>query len=216
MKLIGLKCPSCGAKFEVNSSLEKFTCNYCGTTTLLDKEEIIIKHLSSELETKLNEIDEYYENGNETKARELALELIKKYPSNKKLIDFLDKTKNLQPIMNYNSKLDISHFFSVIWLISFVVLAVGANWDLISDGVGSVISIIFFISLIGTFAFYPYKGIVENKKLEVKEAKVELDDELLDKEQKEKKEGSIYTFLIFTIWSAIIIVFFILIGLLYE
>jgi DNA-directed RNA polymerase subunit RPC12/RpoP len=36
MKLVPAKCPSCGADIEVNKSLEKTICQYCGTTVLID------------------------------------------------------------------------------------------------------------------------------------------------------------------------------------
>jgi len=38
MKLIELKCKNCGAKLEVNSELDKFTCNFCGTENFIDDE----------------------------------------------------------------------------------------------------------------------------------------------------------------------------------
>ena len=38
MKLITLNCPKCGSRLDVNEDLKSFTCNYCGTTTLIDDE----------------------------------------------------------------------------------------------------------------------------------------------------------------------------------
>lgn len=44
MKLIKLKCPSCGSNLEINKELKSFTCNYCGTTSLVDDEVIKVEH----------------------------------------------------------------------------------------------------------------------------------------------------------------------------
>ena len=44
MKLIELKCPSCGSNLKVNKELKTFTCNFCGTTTLLDDEVVRVEH----------------------------------------------------------------------------------------------------------------------------------------------------------------------------
>lgn len=35
IKLQAAKCPQCGADIEVNESLEKTICQYCGTTILI-------------------------------------------------------------------------------------------------------------------------------------------------------------------------------------
>ncbi len=44
MKLVKLKCPSCGSNLEINKELKAFTCNYCGTTTMVDDEIIKVEH----------------------------------------------------------------------------------------------------------------------------------------------------------------------------
>ena len=66
MKLVDLKCPSCGAKLRVNSELEEATCNYCGSKFLVEdenetKEERIIKAIGKEKEKdrKYYSSDEY-------------------------------------------------------------------------------------------------------------------------------------------------------------
>ena len=43
MKLIKLKCESCGAILEVNSELDKVTCIFCGNEQLIDDEATTLK-----------------------------------------------------------------------------------------------------------------------------------------------------------------------------
>lgn len=43
MKLIDLKCPSCGADLKVNEELHRCTCNYCGHEILIDDEKKEVK-----------------------------------------------------------------------------------------------------------------------------------------------------------------------------
>lgn len=43
MKLISLTCPNCGAKLEVDASLGKAYCQYCGAQVLIDEEKRNIK-----------------------------------------------------------------------------------------------------------------------------------------------------------------------------
>lgn len=38
MKLITLKCPECGATFNLDGSRKEYFCTYCGTKILLDEE----------------------------------------------------------------------------------------------------------------------------------------------------------------------------------
>lgn len=38
MQLIKTKCPNCGAELEINAELKQATCNYCGSTFLIDDE----------------------------------------------------------------------------------------------------------------------------------------------------------------------------------
>lgn len=93
MKLISLKCPSCGAKLEVNGDLDEYTCNYCGVTTLLDDEIITVKHVESKFNTEFENVNDYYKNGNYLKAYNLAIDLLEEYPKNKKLRDIFYKCK---------------------------------------------------------------------------------------------------------------------------
>ena len=39
MRLIKLICPTCGAKLEIDASLQKAFCQYCGTQLLVDDEK---------------------------------------------------------------------------------------------------------------------------------------------------------------------------------
>ena len=90
MKLLKLVCPSCGAKLEVNSNLEKFTCNYCGVTSLLDEESITVKNINSKLSNCINELKEYFDNGNYQKCYDLANKYLIEYPNNKKIKKYID------------------------------------------------------------------------------------------------------------------------------
>ncbi|MBR2138331.1 MAG: hypothetical protein IJ966_03420 [Bacilli bacterium] len=45
MKLIKMKCESCGATLDVNKNLEKITCNYCGAEILIDDEATKVKRV---------------------------------------------------------------------------------------------------------------------------------------------------------------------------
>lgn len=53
MKLVSIKCPSCGASAEVDEYTKSFTCIYCKTTSLIEKEE----RNSSYNETKMNKAE---------------------------------------------------------------------------------------------------------------------------------------------------------------
>ena len=81
MKLLQLKCPSCGSKIEVSDALEKFTCNFCGLTTLIDKEILKVEHTikSGEKDELFKKIDAYVKLGEFKKAEVLCDELKEKY-----------------------------------------------------------------------------------------------------------------------------------------
>ncbi len=104
MKLIKLECPNCKSILEVNEEMKKFTCNYCGTTTLLDDEIIRVKHYNSRLDDILNEIEEYYDNGNDEKCIELTNKYIVEYPSNAKLKKFRFNSVKKVIKKNYSSE----------------------------------------------------------------------------------------------------------------
>ena len=44
MKLLQIKCPSCGANLKPKENTKEITCNYCGTTTVIDDEIIKVEH----------------------------------------------------------------------------------------------------------------------------------------------------------------------------
>ena len=92
MKLIQLKCPSCGSKLDVNPELDKYTCNYCGVTTVLDDESVTIKNVSSKLQNHIMDIKEYFENGNYKKSYALSKQLLEEYPKNKELKYYFEKS----------------------------------------------------------------------------------------------------------------------------
>lgn len=128
MKLIKLNCPNCNSVLEVNEEMKQFTCNYCGTTTLLDDEIIKVKHISSNLTNLLADIEDYYDNGNYLKCYEMANELIKEYPKNKKLLSYLcdkkilkalDEKKIIDEISEIKEQFDSAGFFSPLYNYSF-------------------------------------------------------------------------------------------------
>lgn len=44
MRIVQLKCPSCGSSLQVEDSLETFFCQYCGQRIILaDQDEYIVK-----------------------------------------------------------------------------------------------------------------------------------------------------------------------------
>ena len=102
MKLVKLECPNCKSVLEVNEEMKKFTCNYCGTTTLLDDEVIRVKHYNSKLDNILNEIEEYYDNGNYEKCYDLTIKALYEYPNNKKLLNYKNKKELLMIKQQYN------------------------------------------------------------------------------------------------------------------
>ncbi len=88
MKLVKLECPNCNAKLEGSSDLKQFTCNYCGTTTVLDDEKVTVNSVSSKLKNSIEDLKDYYENGNYDAAIELACSLIDEYPNNKEIQEY--------------------------------------------------------------------------------------------------------------------------------
>ena len=81
MKLLQLKCPSCGAKLSVSNHLKSYTCNFCGVTTLLDDEIIRVEHHINnvEMEEIFKKIDGYIKLSDFESARSISDELIEKY-----------------------------------------------------------------------------------------------------------------------------------------
>ena len=83
MKLISVKCPSCGSNLKIKNNVSKMKCEYCGANVILDDEVVKVKHIidgqiSEEqefrnAETKLNKFKKYNESYEE------YLKLSKKY-----------------------------------------------------------------------------------------------------------------------------------------
>ena len=83
MKIIQLKCPSCGASLEAEDNLEKFYCKYCGAKIVLaeqDKAVIGAKVFKDFLA--------YRERNAERKAEEKRLKLEKEKEEQKHLLIF--------------------------------------------------------------------------------------------------------------------------------
>ena len=84
MKIIQLKCPSCGASLEAEDNLEKFYCKYCGAKIVLaeqDKAVIGAKVFKDFLA--------YRERNAERRAEEKRQELEKEREENKRNDRFL-------------------------------------------------------------------------------------------------------------------------------
>lgn len=114
MKLISLKCPSCGSKLDVNSELNSYTCNFCGTTTLLDDEKSKTVNITSKLQNGLNEIKEYYDNKNYRKAYFIAASLLREYPGNKELRNYHEKlNKILYKSIQYENAMGLIDYMKV-------------------------------------------------------------------------------------------------------
>ena len=61
MKLISLKCPTCGAKLEVSDNAREVKCEYCGITSVIDDEVVKVEHhfKDDSLETKFENAEAY-------------------------------------------------------------------------------------------------------------------------------------------------------------
>lgn len=81
MKLLQLRCPSCGAKLSVSSQLKSFTCNFCRTTTLLDDEIIRVEHFINNVEKDeiYKKVEAYIKLNKFDAAIKLCEEMIEKY-----------------------------------------------------------------------------------------------------------------------------------------
>ena len=45
MKLISVKCPSCGSNLKIKNKVSKMKCEYCGANVILDDEVVKVKHI---------------------------------------------------------------------------------------------------------------------------------------------------------------------------
>lgn len=59
MKVISLKCPDCGATFDLDKEREVCFCSYCGHKILLDKEQQEITYRTID-EAKIKELEYTY------------------------------------------------------------------------------------------------------------------------------------------------------------
>lgn len=82
MKIIQLKCPSCGANLKVSDKLKSYTCNFCGATSILDNEVIKIEHtfINPEVDELYKKLDGYIKINNKEKMNELIDQVIDKRP----------------------------------------------------------------------------------------------------------------------------------------
>lgn len=82
MKLVQLKCPSCGSELKIRKDSDKAKCEFCGITTIIDDEKIVVEH-----QIKNNNLDIMYENAF------IYLNKLKKYKEAKKIFLKLSKIK---------------------------------------------------------------------------------------------------------------------------
>ena len=82
MKLLQLKCPTCGAKLEVSDQLKSFTCNYCGQVTMLDDEIIKVEHkiIGNDKNEAFQRVEGFFKLKYYDQALKLSFELTDKYP----------------------------------------------------------------------------------------------------------------------------------------
>ena len=89
MKLITIKCPSCGAKLQINNLTKKTKCEYCDNEIILDDNTLNVKHLMAgqiteeqefiNAETNLNKLKNYQDSYN------TYLSLSKRYVDRKEI-----------------------------------------------------------------------------------------------------------------------------------
>ena len=71
MKVINLKCSSCGSSLEVPDSKQQCKCSYCGAVVLIQKPETETKNKVLPLNKLLSRTAKLEGDGNEYKAMEL-------------------------------------------------------------------------------------------------------------------------------------------------
>ena len=49
MKLVSIKCPSCGADLEINAEAKQAFCTYCGTKVFVDDEVQHVQYDNAEV-----------------------------------------------------------------------------------------------------------------------------------------------------------------------
>ena len=88
MKLIKMKCENCGATLDVNKSLERIVCNYCGAEIIIDDDATKLKRIE---EAKLKARKDNFEQ--ELKERNDLLEQELKEKKNKEELNAGEKFK---------------------------------------------------------------------------------------------------------------------------
>ena len=93
MKLLQLKCPTCGAKLEVSDQLKSFTCNYCGQVTMMDDEIIKVEHkiIGNAKNEAYERVEGFFKLEYYDSALKLSYELTDKYPSDSQAWIYLIK-----------------------------------------------------------------------------------------------------------------------------
>lgn len=82
MRMFKIECNNCGAKLDVKPGINKIKCNFCGTTTVLDDDDVQVKHI---MEGQISEEQKYINAETNLKLKNYIdsyneyLELSKKY-----------------------------------------------------------------------------------------------------------------------------------------
>ena len=82
MKVINLKCSSCGSSLEVPDSKQQCKCSYCGAVVLIQKPETETKNKVLPLDKLLSRTAKLEGDGNEFKAMELYDKFLETEPNN--------------------------------------------------------------------------------------------------------------------------------------
>lgn len=135
MKLTAAKCPTCNANIEVNETLDKAICQYCGSTILI--ESAIQKHRMEITGTlKIDGIQSYSEKieiiqkhlkiGNIEEAYEILEELLERNPFDEQALSIYIQTKTA--ILNYiNDEYSKRSIISIISNTKNLVAAIEEN-----------------------------------------------------------------------------------------
>ncbi|MBR1770879.1 MAG: hypothetical protein IJ747_02495 [Lachnospiraceae bacterium] len=121
MKLIDLRCSSCGAMMQVNPDLKKVVCNYCGSELLIDDE------------SKKIEIANSYEYGYEAEKGKIKAQ-------EEKLLE--QKEKNKRKSL---SKLII---WSFLFVLSLIAIKVAGTVDTFFVNIFSLCAFVLFVCII--------------------------------------------------------------------
>ena len=84
MKILQLKCPSCGASLEAEDNLETFYCKYCGAKIVLAEQDKAV--IGAKV---IRDILAYRERAAERKAEEKRLKREQEAAENKRILIFV-------------------------------------------------------------------------------------------------------------------------------